>query len=94
MTLCVPLTKRSSKPAIIHTTSQNLDQFTDIIRTIYDLRCSLILCFTADRITGQDLRTVTAVPHPSPSMWTFSPKNDLIFASDYLDGAALLPMTG
>jgi hypothetical protein len=49
-----------------------------------------MLYLTADRILGHDLRLVT-VPHPSPSIWAFSPKNDMIFASDPRSGERVVP---
>jgi len=33
-------------------------------------------------IIRHDLRAITATPDPSPSIWAFSPENDLIFAYD------------
>ena len=49
-----------------------------------------MLYFTTDRILGHDLRSVT-VPHLSPSVWAFSPKNDMIFASDPRRGERVVP---
>jgi hypothetical protein len=68
--------------------SQNLDRFTDIIRrSVY----SLLDSPANGIIAGDDLRSITAIPYPSPSIWAFSPENNLIFAADRQHGERVAP---
>jgi len=42
-------------------------------------------------IIRNDLRAITAIPDPSPSIWAFSPENNLIFAPDQQNGERVAP---
>ena len=67
-----------------------MDHFThNIIRMII----SVVLRFLwlTYLITGHELRAMTAIPAPSPSVWAFAPENNLIFASHEANEELITP---